>query len=178
MSKGKGPTKGSARFLQEEKKQARQNIHFSTGIVLRQRILPIAVVVAMLVTLVVRTGLCDPKPGNAGISTTTALDPLTAPLAAAGSSSVVLIAQDQASTAPPNDSVPSSQQENPAPSLPSPPGAATSPKSSLKISPERTPQQRSKRGSSATSLAIRRRNGVQQRIRSAGLSEVLRSGSH
>jgi hypothetical protein len=120
MSKGKGPTKGSARFLQEEKKRARHNIHFSTGIVLRQRILPIAVVAAMLVTLVVRTGLCDPNPGDARISTT-ALDPLTAPLAAAGSSSVVLIAQDQASTAPPNDSVPSSQQENPAPSLPSPP---------------------------------------------------------
>lgn len=120
MSKGKEPTKGTARFLQEEKKRARQNIHLSTGIVLRQRILPIAVGAAMLVTLVVRTGLCAPKPGNAGISTTTALDPLTGPLAAAGSSPVLLIAQEQASTTPPNDSVPSSQQENPAPSPPPP----------------------------------------------------------
>ena len=121
MSKGKGPTEGSAGLLQEEKNPARQNIHLSTGIVLRQRILPIAAVVAMLVTLVVRTGLCDPNPGNAGISTTTPLDPLTAPLAAEGSSSVLLIAQDQASTAPPSDSVPSSQQENPAPPPPAPP---------------------------------------------------------
>jgi hypothetical protein len=121
MSKGKGPTKGSARFLQDQKKPARQNIHLSTGIVLRQRILPIVLVVAMLVTLAVRTGLCDPKPENAGTSTSTALAPLTAPLAAAGSSPVLLIAQDQASTAPPNDRVPSSQQENPAPSPPSPP---------------------------------------------------------
>ncbi len=126
MSKGKGPIERSAHFLKELGNRARQNIYISPDMAMRQpaqsmrasrRILLVTAVVLMVIAMAVGDGLWNAGTTIAAQSENYALtEPLRiAAVPAAAPLSLLLVAQNQDSAAPPDDGVRQSQPEAPPP---------------------------------------------------------------